>query len=75
MPERYQGPIVDTDIHHGWRDIAEIVPYLPRQWREYALANPRIRPKGGVVYLDGTPHGAMRRDAYPEDRSRPGSDY
>jgi uncharacterized protein len=75
MPKRYQGPIVDTDIHHGWRDITEIVPYLPKQWREYALANPRIRPKGGVVYLDGTPHGAMRRDAYPEDRSRPGSDY
>jgi predicted TIM-barrel fold metal-dependent hydrolase len=75
MAKRYDGPIVDTDMHHGWHDWSEIVAYLPEEWRAYAGTNPRTRPKGGVVYLDGTPHGAMRRDAYPEDGSRPGSSF
>jgi predicted TIM-barrel fold metal-dependent hydrolase len=75
MAKRYDGPIVDTDIHHGWADWSELVAYLPKEWRDYAATNPRTRPRGGVVFLDGTPHGAMRRDAYPEDGTRPGSSY
>jgi predicted TIM-barrel fold metal-dependent hydrolase len=33
---RYNGPIVDGDIHHGWKSQQEIIDYLPSRWQEYA---------------------------------------
>jgi hypothetical protein len=33
---RYRGPIVDGDIHHGWKSQQEIISYLPKRWQEYA---------------------------------------
>jgi predicted TIM-barrel fold metal-dependent hydrolase len=35
----YDGPIVDVDVHHLWRDDREITERLPRQWRDYLQAS------------------------------------
>ena len=37
----YSGPIVDVDIHHGWKQPQDILAYLPRRWRE---TPPRTSP-------------------------------
>src|SRR5258708_1819463 len=96
---RYQGPIVDVDVHHRWSQDHEVLPYLPERWREYAageLGGGRSRAlapqavsgsdaagKAGIVRFSAPgsvvagnlDHGARRRDAYPANGSRPGSDY
>ena len=27
--------LIDCDIHHTIREVADLFPYLPRNWREY----------------------------------------
>lgn len=95
---RYQGPIVDVDIHHRWHAEEEALPYLPKQWREYAAGElesaGRVQEAGvvsgsdaagkagmvrfsapGSVVAGNLDHGARRRDSYPANGRRPGSDY
>lgn len=36
---RYDGPIIDTDVHHTWYPD-EIAGYFPKAWREYVAADP-----------------------------------
>jgi predicted TIM-barrel fold metal-dependent hydrolase len=38
MP-RYDGPIVDTDVHHTWYPH-EIADYFPTEWRDYVASDP-----------------------------------
>jgi predicted TIM-barrel fold metal-dependent hydrolase len=76
---RYTGPIVDVDIHHSWKSPDEIIAYMPKEWREYAKANPRVAsaglyPRAGIVN-GNVAHGAMRRDTWLDDGSWPGGDY
>jgi predicted TIM-barrel fold metal-dependent hydrolase len=84
---RYDGPIVDVDIHHSWRSGRDVVAYLPKYWREYVLARQdlarvtstaRVRdrlpgsPKSTAVY-SAIP--TEKGDSFPEDGSPPGTDY
>jgi predicted TIM-barrel fold metal-dependent hydrolase len=75
---RYQGPIVDVDIHHRWKNDQEIVSYLPKRWQEYvagagrqsfALAPPRTA-SGALLSNWG-----QLTDSFPLDGSPPASDY
>jgi uncharacterized protein len=74
MP-RYNGPIVDVDIHHSPRSDADIVAYLPERWRAYVGASGHgSLPITPVSHLGGgslTPGG--QRDHWAPDGSRPGS--
>jgi uncharacterized protein len=83
----YSGPIVDVDIHHGWKQPLDILEYLPRRWREYATANQslnRLGPTGRRA--ERLPVGPRIPQAFisipterggtrPADGSPPGSDY
>jgi uncharacterized protein len=67
--------VIDCDVHHERRTDAELLEFLPRAWREYAIGPGRA----GTVPLtvsDGypNPHGFMRADAYADDGARPGAD-
>lgn len=53
----YAGPIVDPDVHHGWRKTSELLPYLSSWWRE-ALT----RPDGG--FLTPGPSSRTNPNAY-----------
>jgi predicted TIM-barrel fold metal-dependent hydrolase len=38
VPSYYTGPVVDCDIHHGWKSPHDVIAYLPKRWQEYAYA-------------------------------------
>jgi uncharacterized protein len=74
----YRGPIVDVDIHHKPGSDADILPYLPKEWQEYARGNGKVgfslRPpaaRGSGLFNNG----ARRADSFPADGGPPGSDY
>ena len=46
MTGTYAGPVVDVDIHHGWKRPEDVLEYLPKRWREYATANEVTRQAG-----------------------------
>lgn len=68
--------IADCDIHHSPKDFKLIYPYLEGRWRrhieEYGLI-PRQAYQAGPAYAKGQPD-ASRRDAWPPNGGRPGSD-
>ena len=68
--------VIDCDVHQAARSIADLKPYLSERWRHhietYGLRR-RLGEAIGPAYPKGQP-GAMRRDAWPEDGGRPGSD-
>jgi uncharacterized protein len=83
----YAGPIVDVDIHHGWKRPDDILQYLPRRWREYATAN-EVAKRAGVSgrRAERLPIGPRISQAFvsipterggtrPDDGSPPGADY
>lgn len=74
---RYEGPIVDVDIHHKPRTDAEVVGYLPKRWRDY------VKGEGGAAFpitpvshlgASGMTPGSQA-DHWGPDGSRPGSSY
>src|ERR1700722_4064172 len=75
---RYNGPVIDVDIHHKWKNAADIYSYLPARWREYAEA-------GGAWGMRGRPpavttatlyeNAARLATSFPADGSPPASDY
>lgn len=75
---RYEGPIIDLDVHHRARGDNEVLEYLPKAWREYAAANARRpqatdpAPTAGFETLSNL---ARRADAFPEDGGPAGSSY
>ena len=53
---RYDGPIIDVDIHHRWERDEELIPFLPTEWRSYVVSDPsRIWPpaNSGAVQSNG----------------------
>jgi predicted TIM-barrel fold metal-dependent hydrolase len=72
-------PIVDVDIHHNVRSDADLLPYLPEQWRAYVRGNGREQfpvyspPAAKAQAL--IPNRGQRADAYPADGTRSGSSY
>jgi uncharacterized protein len=73
-------PIIDTDIHHAFRSLADLGPYLSRGWRErFGIGDPGAGAQGpsafSLPWVHYTnPHGGMRGDAAPPDGSAAGSD-
>jgi uncharacterized protein len=74
---RYDGPIIDVDVHQRWRNPGEIIERLPRRWRDYVEASREgartaLAP-AGVSYP--FQRGVNKRlDAFPKDGA-PGSDF
>ncbi len=62
MPSSYRGPIVDVDLHHNWKDSAEVLAHLSPEWRELARDEVPRMPRIGVAGLN-VPGGLKRRDA------------
>jgi hypothetical protein len=83
----YAGPIVDVDIHHGWKQPDDILSYLPARWRDYATANRSMAwlgpsgrrserlPVGPRIPQAFTAIPTERGGTRPADGSPPGSDY
>jgi predicted TIM-barrel fold metal-dependent hydrolase len=73
-------PIIDTDIHHAFRSLADLGPYLTKGWRErFGIGIAGLNAQGpsafSLPWVHYTnPHGGMRRDAAPPDGSPAGSD-
>ena len=69
--------IADCDIHHSPKlGMAGLYPYLDARWREHLETFgplPRQAFQNGPAYPKSQPD-ASRRDAWPPDGSRPGSD-
>src|SRR5262245_4124421 len=66
--------IIDGDVHPGLRSVADLKPYMPARWWE-VLATYGTRRRHGMSfepYPKSAPL-ACRRDAWPEDGGRPGS--
>jgi uncharacterized protein len=66
--------IIDGDVHPGLRSVADLKPYMPAHWWE-VLATYGTRRRHGMSfepYPKSAPL-ACRRDAWPEDGGRPGS--
>lgn len=76
---------VDCDVHPHLPDgLKSLAPYLSKEWRRRLLGAAADQAWGKDVYASQftlpkndlyiNPVGAMRRDAFPEDGSVPGSD-
>jgi predicted TIM-barrel fold metal-dependent hydrolase len=72
---RYDGPVVDADIHQSWTSPEAILPFLSAAWREYVTGPGRaglisMHPRGFE-----NPHGFDREDTFPAEGGPPGSSY
>lgn len=68
----YTGPVIDPDVHHGWKSSSEILAFLPRRWRD---------SHGAIDIQASGPHwphfhGVNKRlDTFSESGDLPGTDY
>ena len=73
----YSGPIIDVDIHHRARSSAEIVEFMPKQWRDYVAGDGRtqlpLEPPSANAFMAA--NDARRADAFGADGGYPGSSY
>lgn len=73
---RYQGPMIDVDVHHSPKSETDVIGYLPREWQDYLKGDGR----GSLAFrspstLTGPLHeSGVRLDAYSE-KGPPGSSY
>lgn len=72
----YDGPIMDIDLHHRWKDEAELIEHLDPKWR------PVVDRSTSKVYLEApvaqflhTTGLNKRADAFPPEGGQPGSSY
>jgi len=68
--------IADCDIHPTTRTLEDLAPFLEKRWRDHLINfghRPRIGLQNGPAYPKGQPDAA-RRDAYPTEGGKPGSD-
>ena len=64
-------PLIDADVHNAFADArAELRPYLPRYWQEFADRHGIAVPPAGYV----SPVGVQREDARPPSGGLAGSD-
>lgn len=69
--------IVDSDIHPApARGGASLKPYMPQQWRDHMdqYGDPHNGPYASVYGYPRYMPGTARRDAWPSNGGRPGSD-
>lgn len=71
---RYEGPIIDVDVHHVWKSSQEVVDYLPQRWREYLSSNPKraLLPVSAAPNL--WPNSARLVESFEPGGTR-GTDY
>jgi uncharacterized protein len=63
--------IIDTDVHHTWRSIQELLPFLDEPWRFQVTKGFRATASG---HGWNSPIGFEREDAMPPSGGRPASD-
>ena len=64
-------PLIDADVHNSFADArAELRPFLPRLWQEFADRHGIAVPPAGYV----SPVGVQREDARPPSGGLAGSD-
>jgi predicted TIM-barrel fold metal-dependent hydrolase len=64
-------PLIDADVHNAFADVrAELRPYLPRLWQDFADRHGVAVPPAGYV----SPVGVQREDARPPSGAIAGSD-
>lgn len=70
----YGGQVIDVDIHHQWRSMDDIFPYLSEEWQvRLRAADGRrmsIQAARGTWYFV---EGSERMDAIPQDGAPAGS--
>jgi len=69
----YTGPRIDADVHHAWRDDAELLPYIPTRWRQ-AVADRQFAIGPAMMSYPHTAGVNKRLDTYPPIGGPPGSD-
>jgi predicted TIM-barrel fold metal-dependent hydrolase len=76
---RYNGQIIDSDVHNSWTSESELIPYLAPEWREFIKRDeyPRPMPMSGPRLSFSHPRGGVncRLETFPADGGAPGSDY
>lgn len=70
----YEGPVVDTDVHHRWSSDGELLEYFSAPWRRY-MEESRQGIQPAVISYPHTFGTNKRLDSYPESGLPPGSDY
>jgi predicted TIM-barrel fold metal-dependent hydrolase len=74
---KYQGPVIDSDVHHTWSSDDDIIAYLPKKWRDYVKGSGRAPMRIDPPFMT-YPHvnGPNKRlDTFPPNGGPPGSDY
>jgi predicted TIM-barrel fold metal-dependent hydrolase len=72
----YDGPKIDCDVHHNWASESELVPFLPKKWRDFvALPGGRTLSLIQPQQYFPTADGVYRLDAVPPSGGPPASDY
>lgn len=64
--------LIDTDAHHNWSGVKDILPYLPRYWADYVIES-QFRALPNAPYPKGV-NGGERVDARPGEGRSAGSD-
>ena len=64
--------LVDADVHNYPNALADLMPFLSARWQAYAKQSGLQLP--GVSIYPKVFAAAARRDAWPPDGSKPGSD-
>ena len=64
--------LIDTDAHHNWSGVKDILPYLPRYWADYVIES-QFKSLPNSPYPKGV-GGGERVDARPGDVGSAGSD-
>ena len=65
-------PVVDADVHNYINSIADLVPYLPDRWQRYVRQSGMEMPP--VSLYPKMHKAAARRDSWPPNGGKPGSD-
>lgn len=71
------GTVIDSDVHHTWRTQAEIIEYLPANWRDFLAAAGEVQTflRAALVNLAAPGGDNKRMDTTAPDGSPPGSSY
>ncbi|MGG0717414.1 amidohydrolase family protein [Robertmurraya massiliosenegalensis] len=68
MAEKEAPQLIDTDIHNDFKELSELLPYLPKAWHQQWL-------ESGINFSGYySPVGVRRKDANPPNGGVAGSD-
>lgn len=72
----YDGPIIDTDVHHRWHSEAELLEHLAPQWRALVNRDENTILLETAASLFPQMSGSNKRmDSFPPTGGPPGSHY